>query len=26
LPRAGGITTRDWWSSNRRTDYIFKLK
>ena len=26
LPRSGGITTRDWWSSNRRTDYIFKLK
>jgi outer membrane protein OmpA-like peptidoglycan-associated protein len=26
LPRAGGISTRDWWSSNRRTDYIFKLK
>ena len=26
LPRLGGITTRDWWSSNRRTDYIFKLK
>jgi outer membrane protein OmpA-like peptidoglycan-associated protein len=26
LPRVGGITTRDWWSSNRRTDYIFKLK
>ena len=25
LPRLGGITTRDWWSSNRRTDYIFKL-
>ena len=26
LPRTGGISTRDWWSSNRRTDYIFKLK
>jgi len=26
LPRVEGITTRDWWSSNRRTDYIFKLK
>jgi len=26
LPRAAGISTRDWWSSNRRTDYIFKLK
>lgn len=26
LPRVGGITTRDWWSKNRRTDYIFKLK
>jgi len=26
LPRAGGVTTRDWWSKNRRTDYIFKLK
>ena len=26
LPRAGGTSTRDWWSKNRRTDYIFKLK
>ena len=26
LPRIGGMNTRDWWSSNRRTDYIFKLK
>jgi len=26
LPRFEGITTRDWWSKNRRTDYIFKLK
>ena len=26
LPRAGGMNTRDWWSTNRRTDYIFKLK
>ena len=26
LPRLGGISTRDWWSKNRRTDYIFKLK
>jgi len=26
LPQAGGISTRDWWSKNRRTDYIFKLK
>ena len=26
LPRVGSITTRDWWSKNRRTDYIFKLK
>jgi len=25
LPRAGGVNTRDWWSKNRRTDYIFKL-
>jgi len=26
LPRAGDVNTRDWWSKNRRTDYIFKLK
>ena len=26
LPRAVGTNTRDWWSKNRRTDYIFKLK
>jgi outer membrane protein OmpA-like peptidoglycan-associated protein len=26
LPRAVDTNTRDWWSKNRRTDYIFKLK
>jgi len=25
LPRAVDTNTRDWWSKNRRTDYIFKL-
>jgi outer membrane protein OmpA-like peptidoglycan-associated protein len=26
LPRLEGTSTNDWWSKNRRTDYIFKLK
>lgn len=26
LPRAEGVTAYDWWSKNRRTDYIFKFK
>jgi outer membrane protein OmpA-like peptidoglycan-associated protein len=26
LPRVEGTSTNDWWSKNRRTDYIFKLK
>jgi outer membrane protein OmpA-like peptidoglycan-associated protein len=26
LPRVDGTSTSDWWSKNRRTDYIFKLK
>jgi outer membrane protein OmpA-like peptidoglycan-associated protein len=26
LPRVEGTSTSDWWSKNRRTDYIFKLK
>ena len=26
LARIEGSSTRDWWSKNRRTDYIFKLK
>ena len=25
LPRTVDTNTRDWWSKNRRTDYIFKL-
>jgi outer membrane protein OmpA-like peptidoglycan-associated protein len=26
LPRAEGASANDWWSKNRRTDYIFKFK
>ena len=26
LPRVEGTSNNDWWSNNRRTDYIFKLK
>ena len=26
LPRIEGTSANDWWSKNRRTDYIFKLK
>ena len=26
LPRGEGTSTNDWWSKNRRTDYIFKLE
>jgi len=26
LPRVAGVSRQDWWSKNRRTDYIFKFK
>ena len=26
LPRIAGVTREEWWSKNRRTDYIFKFR